>query len=58
MNKLLEEIKLHCEAGSIQEHMDLFDRMEELIKVSGVNDEMELLACEYLEIGKDYYELK
>ena len=30
MKKLIALIKLHCEAGTILEHMDLFDEFENL----------------------------
>ncbi len=33
MLKLIQKIKTHTEAGSILEHMELFDRLEEYFKV-------------------------
>ena len=30
MKELIALIKLHCEAGTILEHMELFDELEEL----------------------------
>lgn len=44
MNDKIELIKLHCEAGSILEHMNLFDDLKE------ITDSMELVGT-YM--GKD-----
>jgi len=35
MKKLIALIKLHCEAGTILEHMDLFDTLEKILNEGG-----------------------